>query len=142
MGSQRKLHKGPERSAELERTWRGIMSQWKASGLECRAFIRKHSLPEASFYGWKRTLRLRDAERAKERERQARKAKRRPRQTDRHQGKSSSETSAPAFIPVSVTPPRSAPVMELILAGGRTLRLSSDFDEATLRRLLSILERS
>ena len=122
-------------SPALERKWRRIISQWRASGLDGRAFIRAHNLPEASFYGWKRTLRLRDMERARQ-------AKRRAAPKPRKRVNATKKVAAvPAFVPVSVTPPPVTAAIELVLVGGHTLRVPAGFDEATLTRLVSALER-
>ena len=143
--------KGQPPSLELERKWRRIISQWKVSGLDGRAFIRAHDLPEASFYGWKRTLRLRDEVLARQAKRVT--AKRRALgkvskgAASHRQGKHKRVTvakkasAAPAFVPVSVTPPPVIAAIELVLPGGMTLRVPAGFDEATLTRLLCALER-
>ena len=137
-------------SVELERKWRRILGQWRASGLDGRDFIRARGLPEASFYGWKRTLRLRDAEAARAAKR-VRAKKRLSQQTPRVASPASKpdkrltlprkDAALPAFVPVSVTPPPLHVPIELSLANGRTLRVPPGFDEATLTRLLCVLER-
>jgi hypothetical protein len=50
-----------------------------------------------------------------------------------------------AFVPVRVTarqtpPVASAELLEVVLAGGRRVRVPSSFNVAALRRLLSVLE--
>ena len=42
--------------------WRERLARWSASGLSVRAFCAQQGVAEASFYYWKRALRLRDAE--------------------------------------------------------------------------------
>lgn len=42
--------------------WRERLARWLASGLSVRAFCAQQGVAEASFYYWKRALRLRDAE--------------------------------------------------------------------------------
>ena len=41
--------------------WRERLARWSASGLSVRAFCAQQGVAEASFYYWKRALRLRDA---------------------------------------------------------------------------------
>ncbi len=50
------------RSIERERFWRQVLKKFDASGLGVRAFCRREGMSEPSFYGWRRELRLRDAE--------------------------------------------------------------------------------
>jgi hypothetical protein len=106
-----------QRSADKERFWRRTLRQWRRSGLPVRAFCRLHDLPEPHFYFWRRTLDERDR-------------------------------TTPTFVPVQVVP-EPIPVnlgegqrsgLELLLAGGRVLRVHPGFDADTLRRLLVFLE--
>src|ERR1051326_2626295 len=52
----RREHRDPSK----ERFWRRMARQWRKSGLTARDFARQQGLSEHSFYGWLRTLRLRD----------------------------------------------------------------------------------
>lgn len=117
-----------ERSASKEQYWRSQVRQWRKSGLAVRAFCEEQGLSEPNFYAWRRTLAQRDA--------------------------------AVQFVPVRVTrefssnvtadgtAPPSAPawgdgvagVIELVLSGGRRLRIAPGFDGPTLRRVLALLE--
>lgn len=47
--------------SERAREWRERLARWSASGLSVRAFCAQQGVAEASFYYWKRALRLRDA---------------------------------------------------------------------------------
>lgn len=104
-----------QRSKDKERFWRGKVRQWRRSGLSVRVFCAEHHLSEPSFYGWRRTLAERDA-------------------------------AAVPFAPVRIVPERepmteaAADGLELILSGGRRLRIGSSFDAPTLQRLLALLE--
>src|SRR5947209_8294602 len=46
------------------------------------------------------------------------------------------------FIPVEVVPEPTAAELELVLDGGRRLRIGPGFDAATLQRLLAVLEEA
>jgi hypothetical protein len=111
------MSKPNQRSKSKEQYWRRTLRQWRASGLSVRDFCVQQALSEASFYAWRRTLAERDAE-------------------------------VVSFVPVQVVP-EAKPVeaadsagsgLELVLAGGRRLRLGPDFDAPTLQRLLALLE--
>jgi transposase len=104
-----------------ERFWRMQVRRWRTSGLSVRDFCAEQGLSEPSFYAWRRTL----AER---------------------------EATAVQFVPVTVTPEvtpevktragadGSAGAVELLLGGGRRLRIGPGFDGPTLTRLLALLE--
>jgi transposase len=103
---------GKPRDPRKEQQWRHWIRQWQGSGLSVRAFCARHGLAQPRFYAWRRTLRRRD------------------RATNR-------------FLPVRVLPdpaPATPPSVEVVLAGGRCLRVPPGFDPATLRQLLAVLE--
>ena len=112
-----------QRDSRKEQFWRRTVASWRQSGLSVRGFCRRHHLSEPSFFAWRRTLAERDARGAN-------------------------------FVPVRVVPER-RPVdggtgaannaesgLELLVAGGRRLRIGRGFDAATLRQLLAVLEES
>src|SRR5262249_20863693 len=111
---KRTMSQGKPRDPRKEQFWRRLLRLWQRSGLSVRAFCEQHDLSQPSFYAWRRTLAQRDAQ-------------------------------AITFVPVEVLPeplpPESqAAGLELVLAGGRLLRIGPAFDEPTLRRLLALLE--
>src|SRR6185369_1412932 len=111
---ERTMTPGKPRDLRKEQFWRRILRQWQHSGLSVRAFCEQQGLSQPSFYAWRRTLAQRDAQ-------------------------------AVTFVPVEVLPQPLSPEseaagLELILIGGRVLRIGPAFDEATLRRLLALLE--
>jgi transposase-like protein len=111
------MSQGKPRDPRKEQFWRRMLRQWQRSGLSVRAFCEQHDLSQPSFYAWRRTLAERDAQ-------------------------------AVAFVPVEVlsdtltlSPSEAAAGgLELVLAGGRVLRIGPAFDAPTLRRLLAALE--
>jgi hypothetical protein len=104
------MAQGKPRDAGKERQWRQIIREWRQSGLSVRVFCARRGLAQPSFYAWRRELVQRDAEQA-------------------------------AFVPVHVLGgARPAATLEVVLEGGRTLRVASGFDPATLRQLLAVLE--
>jgi hypothetical protein len=108
-----------QRSSNKEQFWRTTVQQWRASGLSVRAFCARRSLSEPSFYAWRRTLQESDAAQVR-------------------------------FVPVQVVAQQTAPAadgasaaadtLELVLDGGRRLRVRPGFDGPTLTRLLALLE--
>jgi hypothetical protein len=107
------------RDPRKERFWRRMLGQWRSSGRTIRAFCQLHDLSEPNFYAWRRILAQRDAK-------------------------------AVAFVPIQVVadePPTTAgdqptPGLELLLSGGRVLRIGPAFDAVTLQRLLPLLEEA
>src|SRR5262245_33591416 len=106
------MSQGRPRDTRKEQQWRRWIGQWQQSGLSVRAFCARHDLAEPSFYAWRRLIQRRD-------------------------GKGGT------FLPVQVVAgaePSLASTFEVVLAGGRTLRVPPGFDAAALRQLLAVLE--
>jgi hypothetical protein len=106
------MTKGKPRDRRKEQQWRRWIQSWRASGLSVRAFCARHGLTQAHFYAWRRELQRRDAEQ-------------------------------PTFVPVCVVaddvPARDERV-DVMLRGGRTVRVGPGFDAATLRQVVAVLE--
>ncbi|MBV9381551.1 MAG: hypothetical protein JO242_12875 [Streptosporangiaceae bacterium] len=103
---------GKPRDERKEHQWRQWIGQWRTSGLSVRAFCDRRRLSAPLFYRWRRVLEQRAA-------------------------------ASAAFVPVDLAPddlPTSVGALELVLAGGRTVRVAPGFDAATLRQLLAVLE--
>jgi transposase len=103
---------GKPRDARKEHQWRRWIEGWRASGLSVRAFCARHGLSQASFYAWRRELPRREA-------------------------------APPAFVPVRVVgaeAPAPGRTIEVVLCGGRTVRVAPGFDAATLQQVLVALE--
>ena len=102
---------GRSRDESKEQQWRRWIAQWQTSGLSVAAFCARHSLAAPSFYAWRRTVQRRDA-------------------------------SAAPFVPVRLVAdevPAAARPLEVVLPGGRLVRVPAGFDAATLRHLLAVL---
>jgi hypothetical protein len=103
---------------EKARFWRATIREATRSGVSVREFCRKRKLRECQFYWWQRRLSL------------VRQALRTPKRT-----------SAPgSFALVSDEPGTNDAGIELVLAGGRRLRVGKGVDEATLRAVLAAME--
>jgi hypothetical protein len=107
-----------KRDLEKARFWRATIREATGSGVSVREFCRKRKLRECQFYWWQRRLSL------------VRQALRSPKRT-----------SAPAsFALVSDEPGTNDAGIELVLAGGRRLRIAKRVDETTLRAVLAAVE--
>ncbi len=109
-----------------EQRWRPIVEEWRRSGAEMSGFCLQRGLSLCSFKNWKRELAVRD---------QRRQAKRAATEATRN---------ALQLLPVRVLEqePASSGSVEIVLRGGRTLRIGGDFDPAVLRKLVATLEEA
>ena len=108
-----------KQDVEKARYWQAVIRDAARSGMSTRAFCRQRKLRECQFYWWQRRL----------------KEKRPPASTLR------GPANGPAsFALVSEEAGAADAGIELVLAGGRKLRISRGVDEATLRSVLAVLE--
>ena len=121
------------RDRSKEHFWQRLLQQWRLSGQSVRAFCALQGLAEPSFYFWRR---LAEPEPARRQPRRAGEPTRRPPQRDGD----SPEGGQPTFVPVRVLAPTAA--LEVVLGCGRVIRVPADFDAATLRQLLVVLEET
>ncbi len=107
-----------------EQRWRPVIEEWRRSGQDISAFCRQRHVPISSLKYWKKELPLRD---------QKREAKRAATEATRN---------ALQFLPVRVLDPAVAAAgsVEVVLRGGRVLRVGNDFDPAVLQKLVTTLE--
>lgn len=106
---------GTQRDAAKERFWRKALARWQRSGESVRAFCAGAGLREPSFYAWRRELARRD--------------------------QSAARVTRPTFVPVQVVLPQECgPALELVLAGGRVLRIPPGCEATTLATVLAVLE--
>lgn len=113
----------PEPSRTPEQHWREVLRDWQQSGMKPRAFCDQRGLSIGSFSYWRYRIRKLDgpgAFPAKEASPKGRKQ---------------------AFIPVRLSASSSRPAaIEVVLRGGRTLRVAKGADEALLRMVVGVLE--
>ena len=99
------------RDPSRELRWRRWLRQQQRSGLSVRQFCYQNQLGTKTFYNWRRRLQ-------------------KPDHTAR-------------FLPVQVVPEppkQNAATIDIVLGGGRCLRVAPGFDPHTLRQLLHLLE--
>jgi hypothetical protein len=105
------------------RHWQGLIEQWRHSGLTQTAFCGENQLNDQTFSWWIRRLQ-RLAAGLPDTPQRRRRAK-------------------PTFVPVHVQPdpPAQQPsCIEIVLAGGRRIRLSGPVDRRQLTEVLAALE--
>ena len=102
---------------EKARFWRMTVRDAARSGLSTREFCRQRKLHESQFYWWQRRLAARPTS---------------PRR------KQALQTAS--FALVREEPGAADAGIELVLAGGRRLRIAKGVDEATLRSVLAALD--
>jgi hypothetical protein len=117
------------RDRAKERRWREHLAAWRRSGQSVRAYCAAQGLSEPSFYSWRRVLTRCDHRGG------ARSAP---------DGRTASAALAPGspFVPVRLvedTPPPAATV-EVVLRGGRVVRVAAGFAAQTLREVVAALE--
>jgi transposase len=109
------------RDQAKERYWRKHLAAWRRSGRSVRAYCADEGLAEASFYAWKRILIQRD-----------------------RRGDTVAVAETPAevspFVPVRLIEDTTSAALEVVLRGGRVLRVGAGFAPQTLRDVVRTLE--
>lgn len=98
--------------------WKALIEKWRSSGLSVRKFCKQEGLTEPAFYSWRRKLACNNAQQDK---------------------KNASRSSA--FIKVAMAQ-NNPSALELVLASGNSLRISSATDIRTLSDVLSSLKQA
>jgi hypothetical protein len=107
--------------AKKARYWQARLGEAARSGISIREFCRRHRLRESQFYWWQRRLKV-------------------PRR-EAGSGPRPGVNGTPAsFALVSEEAGAMDAGIELVLSGGRRLRVTKGVDEATLRTVLAALE--
>jgi hypothetical protein len=114
----RRWEMGHKPDVQKARYWEKVIHEAARSGLSTREFCRRRKLHESQFYWWQRRL----------------SAARQRRQRDK-------PVESPASFAL-VSDEAGAPEagIELVLAGGRRLRIAKGVDESTLRSVLAALD--
>jgi len=110
--------------------WRQVVARQQASGLTVRAYCAAHGLSQANFYRWQRVLAKRpDRNPVPKRAPQTRLAP--LPQAD----------ALPLFVPLDLdVAAATRTALEVVLVGGRVVRVRPGFDAATLGQLVACLE--
>jgi transposase-like protein len=118
-----------QRDRTKEQHWRQHVAAWRRSGQSVRAYCRAAGLAEPSFYSWRRVLAERATGGAAPTERGAAR-------TAAVRGGAGS-----LFVPVRLVaeaPPAAA--LEVVVRGGRVVRVPAGFAAPTLRAVVAALE--
>jgi hypothetical protein len=120
--------------ADTRRSWseerkRAIVAEVEA-GASVSQVARRHGLNPGLLFRWRRKLRAKPGAAAMAPDRGV---------------PMSPPPPAPCFVPVMLPPPDAAPpakpcTIEIVIAGGRTIRVGADVDTAALVRLVAALE--
>jgi hypothetical protein len=113
------------RDRAKERHWRWHVAAWRRSGGSVRAYCESQGLSEASFYAWRRVLAERDPGDA----------------TSQPRDLQAIDPVASPFVPVRlVDDAASTSAVEVLLRGGRVVRVPAGFTAQTLRDVVAVLE--
>lgn len=131
----------PRGDAERQTYWEEVLRRWQERGQTVRAFCRGEGLRESAFYFWRQKL-ARGERQAGAKDSRGGAIPARPalgvaRPVSPRSG------GGPAFLPVQVVGPgvsEAARVVEIVLAGGCTVRVPPGFDRRTLADVLAVLE--
>lgn len=115
--------KGPARNTEREAKWRNILRAHAQSELSVREFCRDHNLREPQFYAWRREISRRDATSI----------------TADLIARKTPETTRFLAVQVETRPQTSTKSSLQVRLHDVCIEIASDFDEATLSRLLKAL---
>ena len=120
------------RDPAKENHWRRLLGLWRSSGLNGRDFCAKYQLSLPSFYACRQEIARRDREKHTT-DTPARRCQSLPPR--------SAAPTRPAFVQLTPTATLLAmPTLEVVLAGGRLLRVGAGFDAGLLRQVLAVLE--
>lgn len=104
----------------MEQRWRDLVEEQASSGLSVRAFCESRGIAQPSLYSWKRELARRDRERTA--------------------GLVGPALFAPVQIIAEPHEPSSGSCLEIAVSGV-VVRVPIAFDEVSLARVLSVLQR-
>lgn len=125
---------------ERAKYWQGLLLEWRESGLSQAAFCRRHGVKAVTFGWWKRKLGVASPE-----------GSRRRRPAERREAAASEV--GPGFVEIRpvgrvgverrtlpIDRSNGDPIYEVLLSGGRAVRLPRDFDPEAVSRLISAVE--
>jgi hypothetical protein len=135
--------KGPQRDAEKERFWRGVIRRQRQSGQSIRDYCRARALSEPSFYAWRQELTRRRSQRASARQRRRALSVAGPKLPA---GTRQRVVQPAAFVPVrvaaEVVPLPGLAAVELALPSGAVLRWPAGIEAAAIAALIRAWEQS
>ena len=118
------------RVTRKRRDWQSTIADWRRSGESQVDYCRARGITIGTFRWWKSQL-----DRGRISTRRRRGAIRTPRAAE-----AAAPTVGPTLIPVTLCAEPTGAAIEVVLTGGRTVRIADDFHEETLRRIVAVLE--
>jgi transposase-like protein len=119
-----------QRDRTKERHWRRQVAAWRRSGQSVRAYCESAGVSEPSFYGWRRLLA----------ERESLDGAGAPHLATATRVRGRAAAVSP-FVPVRlVEDATSTAAVEVVLRGGRVVRVAAGFAAQTLRAVVAALE--
>lgn len=132
---------------ERAKYWATQLAAWERSGLTQAEYCRRRGIKAVNLAWWKRQLlgpgRGRPTRPADRPKRSAKASKQRGRPTkppERAKRPARSAKLSAPFVELPLANAFSAPTYELLLVGGRAIRVPSQFDPQVLSRLISVVE--
>jgi len=124
--SKSDIRRGGIRRGEAERArhWRPIVAEWSASGLSQAEFCRQRDINVVNFRWWKRRL----------------SADKTPMRRSSRCSKNTPRGSVKSFVEVKMADGVLSTGYEVILSGGRVIRLGHAFDAEAVSRLITAVE--
>ncbi len=114
--------------SDRARYWRRLVAAWEKSGLSQAEFCRRRQVQAVNFGWWRRHL-----------ESTSKSPPRTNRSGSSRKG-SSPRSAKPQFVEFRMTEATAAPAYEVVLRGGRVLRLPPQFDPAVVAQLVVAVE--
>ena len=139
----------PQRERQWQgavRQWQGAVRQWRRSGQPVRDYCLAHGLKESAFYFWRRQLARRGTTGPQRQKGGGQPPAAKTRRGERASPPPRASHARPdeaRFLPVRLLMGReqvAAGGVEIVLGGGRTVRVPAGFDRQTLADVLAVLE--
>ena len=128
-----------QRDRAKEQHWRRHVAAWRRSGQSVREYCRAEGLSEPSFYAWRRVLADRTPRGAAHAGDGV--ASEQAAATRGRGGATGGSTAASPFVPVRLVQDATrAEAVEVVLRGGRVVRVAAGFAAKTLRDVVAALE--
>lgn len=132
---------------ERAKYWATQVRAWERSGLTQAEYCRRRRIKAGSFAWWKRQLLdpahgrpTRPADRPRQSARASKQRERLTKPPERAKRRARPAKSSAPFVELPLASAFPATTYDLVLVGGRAIRIPSQFDPETLSRLISVVE--
>ncbi len=114
--------------SDRARYWQRLLAAWEKSGLSQAEFCRRRKVKAVNFGWWKCKLESMS------------KSVPGTGRSGSSRAKPSPRSAKPQFVEFRMTDATAAPAYEVVLRGGRVIRLPRDFDPAVVAQLVAAVE--